>query len=475
VNGRSAWRSSSSITLAAIFLVTLADAADVAAAPVPDDLHAVDACGGQQSAGPDDASPAPKVKEKKKKKKKTTQSGGGEDGTAKRAKHPSVTIGHAVTVDFTGRIEGSVRSATPAVGLDGAQGDWQDRRLGIQGTAFKRFEFEVSREFGQDFETSTDSSEKTAWRDVYVDARVTKAFRLEAGQFKLPFGREELTSEANLDFVYRSLAARVLSPGRDPGVMAHGRLLSRALEYQVGYFARDGSNARTSQTEGGQDAFVARLVVAPFAASSIRAIAPLEVGVAFADSRLDDRLGIRGRTVLGDSEFFDRVDVNGRRKRIGWEAAWTAGPAGVSGEYIRTSDERRGMGFSSTDLPNVDASAWYAAGTWALTGERKHGRLEPRHDFLRGGPGAIELAARVETLGFDATTFPTTEFGFPNPSKFAGNADHAATLGVNWYLNHYAKIQANVIRESIDDPERSPAPTTSGRYISTVIAMQFRF
>jgi len=179
--------------------------------------------------------------------------------------------------------------------------------------------------------------------------------------------------------------------------------------------------------------------------------------------------------VLGDSVFFDRVDVNGRRKRLGLEAAWADGPAGVSGEYIRTSDERLGMGFTGTDLPNIDASAWYVTGTWVLTGERKHGRLEPRGDFLRGGPGAIELAARFEALGFDATTFPTTEFGFPNPSKLAANADHVATFGVNWYLNHWVRVQANVIHEAIDDPERSPAPTTDGRYLSTVIGMQFRW
>jgi hypothetical protein len=43
---------------------------------------------------------------RRRRRRRKTQSGGGEDGTAKRAKHPSVTIGHAVTVDFTGRIEG---------------------------------------------------------------------------------------------------------------------------------------------------------------------------------------------------------------------------------------------------------------------------------------------------------------------------------------------------------------------------------
>jgi phosphate-selective porin OprO/OprP len=476
VHGRSAWPSSSAIARAAVAVcaIVVMGGSHAVAAAMSDARLVAGTRVDRQTPDPADTSSSAKTKTKKKH-KKTPQPSDGDEGSAKRTKHPSVTIGKSVTIDFTGRIEGSVRSATPAVGLDGASGDWQDRRIGIQGRAFKRFEFEVSRELGEDFDTSIDSSEKTAWRDVYVDTRVTKALRLEAGQFKLPFGREELTSEANLDFAYRSLATRVLAPGRDPGLMAHGRLLAKALEYQVGYFTRDGSNSRTAQTEGGQDAFVARLVATPFASSSIRAIAPLEIGAAFADSRLDDRLGIRGRTVLGDSVFFDRVDVNGRRLRVGWEAAWADGPVGVSTEYIRSSDERRGMGFSSTDLPNVDASGWYVAGTWAVTGERKHGRLEPHHDFLRGGAGAVELAARVESLGFDATTIPTTEFGFPDLSKFAGNADRAATLGVNWYLNRYAKIQANVIHESIDDPARSPAPTAGGRFTSTVIAMQFRW
>jgi phosphate-selective porin len=398
-----------------------------------------------------------------------------DDAVAEKvAKHPSIQIGHVLTLDFSGRLESDVRAATPAIGQEVAQADWQSRRIGIEGRVFKRIDFDVSRELGKDYETSTGLSEKTAWRDVYVDARLTKALRLEAGLFKLPFGHEETIGETNLDFAYRSLAARVLSPGRDAGVMAHGRLFDRMLEYQVGYFTRDGSNARTSQTSGGRDARVARFVLAPFAPRGPSPMAPLRIGVAIADSRIDDRLGIRGRTVLGDGVFFDRVSVNGRRERIGWEAAWALGPAGLSGEYIRSSDERRGMGFSGADLPTVDSSAWSIGGTWAVTGEHKHGRLEPHRDFLRGGPGAIEVAGRVETLAFNGSTYPTVEFGFPNPAKLSANADHVATIGVNWYLNHYAKVQADIIRESIDDPERSPAPATSGRFTSTVIALQFR-
>lgn len=430
---------------------------------------------GPQAVVAPDPSSASKGK-KKSKKKDQTATAPKDAVAAKLPKHPSLTIGQALKLDFTARLETDLRMATPAMGLDQAQVDWQDRRIGIEGTAFKRFEFKVSHELSQDFEEAHGLSEKTPWRDVYVDARVTKAFHVEAGRFKLPFGYEAHTGETNLDFAYRSLAARVLSPGRDVGVMTHGRAFGRRVEYQVGYFTRDGDHARTSQTQGGQDALVARVVLTPFVSTRVApAIAPLQFGVAIADSSLENRLGLRGRTVLGDGVFFDRVYVNGRRERIGWEAAWANGPVALSGEYIAVSDERKGMGFGGDDLPPVRAKAWYVSGTWALTGERKHGRLEPRHDLLRGGIGAIEVAARVEALTFDPTTYPTTEFGFPNTSKLLGNADHVTTLGINWYLNRYVKCQGNIIRESIDDPERSPALTTGGRFTSTVFRLQLRF
>ena len=106
--------------------------------------------------------------------------------------------------------------------------------------------------------------------------------------------------------------------------------------------------------------------------------------------------------------------MNGQRRRIGVDAAWERGPGSITAEYITVSDERKAMGFDGDDLPNVGAKAWYVAGTWALTGERKHGRLEPRHDLLRGGFGAVELAARVEELRFDdGQRIPAPSFGFP--------------------------------------------------------------
>jgi phosphate-selective porin OprO/OprP len=406
---------------------------------------------------------------------KTKKDGQKEDGAkegseTKSPKHPSWTFG-PVKLDFKARLETELRTPTPATGLDRGQIDWQDRRLGFEGTAFKRVTFEVSRELSQDFEAAHDLSEKTPWKDAYASVRFTKAFNIQAGRFKLPFGREELTSEPSLDFAHRSLAARVLSPGRDVGVMAHGRFFGRTVNYQAGYFTRDGDNGRTSQTKGGQNAVAGRLVLMPFASTPASALAPFEIGMNASESRIDDRLGLRGRTVLGDGVIFDRVYVNGTRRRAGLDAAWTNGPIGLTSEYIVVSDERKGMGFGGNDLPNIVAAAWYVAGTWAVTGERKHGRLDPSHSLLRGGFGAIELKARVESLRFRTAVYP----GALAPAKLFGNTDRATTVGVNWYLNHYLKLQGDVVLESVDDPERSPAPTTGGRFTSTVVLLQFRF
>jgi phosphate-selective porin len=147
----------------------------------------------------------------------------------------------------------------------------------------------------------------------------------------------------------------------------------------------------------------------------------------------------------------------------------------LSTEYVTVSEQRRGMGFSGADLPGVDAHAWYVAGTWALTGERKHGRLEPAHDLFRSGYGALELAVRTEELRFQMANAADALAGYPTASPFLTNADHATTVGVNWYMNHYVKLAGDVVMESIEDPSRSPSPGTGGRFITTVFLLQFHF
>jgi phosphate-selective porin len=94
---------------------------------------------------------------------------------------------------------------------------------------------------------------------------------------------------------------------------------------------------------------------------------------------------------------------------------------------------------------------------------------------MQGGFGAFELALRTEGLSFGTTTSAGLLAGSPGASSLSGNADHATTLGVNWYVNHYVKLESDVVMEWIADPQRSPSPATDGRFVSTVFLLQFRF
>jgi hypothetical protein len=88
------------------------------------------------------------------------------------------------------------------------------------------------------------------WRDVYLNYKQYEFAQAQVGKFKVPFSLDENTSPMKLDFVYRSRIAALLAPGRDLGVMVHGRVLNRGwLRYELGVFNADGSNARTFDTE----------------------------------------------------------------------------------------------------------------------------------------------------------------------------------------------------------------------------------
>jgi len=39
-----------------------------------------------------------------------------------------------------------------------------------------------------------------------------------------------------------------------------------------------------------------------------------------------------------------------------------------------------------------------------------------------------------------------------------GNYDRAITFGVNWYVNRWVRLQANLIREQLLDPTLGPLP-----------------
>lgn len=360
---------------------------------------------------------------------------------------PSVRFGDVLRVDVTGLLDFEWRGENNT----DDDAEFGRKRLGFDGRLFRVLAFEVERDLGD---------EHDPWRDALVEFRKYRAFRVRGGHFKIPFGAERLRSIRDIEFVRRSTVTETLAPGRDTGLQLSGRLFGNVLTYMTGVFHHDGSTRpRENEVWSGKSTAAARLVVSPLVKSGVRMLRDLEAGVGYTHG--DVREGLYGPALrLTDGfEAFSPMYVSGTRQRLGVDTNLVRGAFAFRGEYLRQWDDRHGQGLAGDDLPDLVADGWQISGTWIAIGDLKDGGRRPRAPLFGGGAGAIQLAGRVESLGFHSDGSWDDAFRNPRAANVLGNDFQAWTLGVNWYPVRYLKLQFNVIRERLDDAERRPDAT----------------
>ena len=360
--------------------------------------------------------------------------------------------------------EGRLTGATVEKGDDSSE--VERRRVGIEGTLGDVLEFEIERELGSG----------SPWRDAFINYRRVRGAQVQAGQFKLPFGLEETTGRASLDFISRSLISERLAPGRDSGLMLHGRLARKTVGYEVGLFAHDGDNARP---DGGRRVFggrtlAGRLTVEPFRRSK-STLLDVRLGAAYTHSVLPEGFpAIRGRSVLGVKFFPSDLWVKGNRQRAGLQAQWRPGRFSVASEFIRVRDERRAQSLESTDLPPFLSQGWYVSGTWVVAGARRASTVAaPGRPLFHGGFGSVQLALRLERLSLGNVQRTAAQWTSPRAESVPGNRDTATTLGVTWHPNRWVAIEGNLVREAMGGAAHDPFPRARvwGRLIQLQLAV----
>ena len=298
--------------------------------------------------------------------------------------------------------------------------------------------------------------------DAYLEGRFSPAFQLRAGKFKAPVGLERLQSRAALTFPERAFPT-ALVPNRDVGLQLQGAFGGSALSYTIGVFngVPDGSSADADQADSKD--LAGRVFVQPFT-SGPPALQRLGFGIAGTVGEQSASAASPGlpafRTTIGRGTFLrfrsDGLEtgsalLDGRRTRISPQAFWYWGPAGLLGEYVRSSSEVR-LGETSDRLTS---SAWQVAGSWLLSGESaSYGTVTPsrRFDPSRGSWGAVEVAGRIHGITTDPDAFPR----FASPAGAAAEA-RAYTLGLNWYLNGFVRVQAFWERTRFDAADAATA------------------
>ena len=221
-------------------------------------------------------------------------------------------------------------------------------RVYMLGTVFKpwmRYKFEIElSSLKSDAQVNINNSRLT---DAYVEFAKSPYATLRAGQYKIPFGMQELTSDTRQEFVDRSIASTKFAPARDIGLMLSGLFFDKKFGYQAGAFNGAGQN---NPQDDRALLYAVRVVYDPFGEYKLVEGAvddsqknQLHFGVAY-------RLGEVPRALSSVGVFESPNDETA----LGFEVAWKYRRFYAMGEYFMQTDSRT----NPTVGPDIDANGF---------------------------------------------------------------------------------------------------------------------
>jgi hypothetical protein len=157
---------------------------------------------------------------------------------------------------ISNRVQLRFTELMPEVGDD--QGSFRVRRAKTKFDGWiynKKIQYEMQLNWADTTNALEDAN-------INFDILGNKAFMVKAGQFKVPFGRQELTSSGSQEFVDRSIVSNEYAKGRDVGLQLWGMALNDTIDWRVGVFNGRGRNATTNDNDKYQ--YNARVTWQPF-------------------------------------------------------------------------------------------------------------------------------------------------------------------------------------------------------------------
>jgi phosphate-selective porin len=262
---------------------------------------------------------------------------------------------------------------TPDARFAGIGDRFQLRRLRINlaGAFAQDVAFKIETDFGN-ASIAANSGSRGQLTDAFVSWNRFPAWRMQAGQFKTPFGYDQLVADANTLFVERSLPNDRLTVGRQVGAMVCGNLFGKALGYSFGVFNGTGVNtAANDNSKFMQAGRLTGVLLAPGAA----------------------RGGLRWTAGTNFFNTVDRGSFSGRRTGLGFDTQ-VSGRLGEAGfEWLR-NDLHPVTGRAAA------AEGWSSYGAWRLA-ERWQAVLRfDSFDANGSQPGAVTREWTVGTTYF---------------------------------------------------------------------------
>ncbi len=281
-------------------------------------------------------------------------------------------------------------------------------RLNATGSFLEQFDFRFEMDLAGSLGNT--SGFRAQLTDGYINWNRYAAANVRVGQFKTPFGFEQLYADPRLLTIERSMANDRLTLNRQIGVQLGGDLLDKRLSYAVGTF--NGNGVNTNANDNNKLDTVGRLSGIPWQGELAGGKASWSIGVDgfSADDTslaLTSDLGIDSTPTTSDRDGI----FTGKRHGFGADTQFVSGPFELWAEYLRTRYEPA----NHIPAPKFQAVGGYVQASLYLV------------------PKKLQIVVKQET--FD-----------PN-DDIAKNQTDTTTLGLNYYIHgHDLKLMADYLR-----------------------------
>jgi phosphate-selective porin OprO and OprP len=304
-------------------------------------------------------------------------------------------------------------------------------RINLTGDFAEQFDFKIEGDFGQGDGLNSNRTAFSA-TDIFVNWHQYPEAQIKVGQWKAPFGLEQLTPDTALYFAERSLPTGAITPDRQIGAQLWGKPFASIwpeqkdlLTYYAGIFNGNGRNI--TNNDNNNFMYVGRLESTLFK-SKMWGESYLKLGADILNSRDDAGTNIsQGLTLLVNTDgSLSPFVLPEADERTAWSVdAWLKlGPFDLIGEFLQERVQPRTVPGAPPAFSKFTTDGFYVTGGYFLI------------------PKKLQLAARWEHL---------------NPGQKGNDGISSITGGLNYYIHgDDLKVMVNYIHTWSDFREANP-------------------
>jgi phosphate-selective porin len=303
-------------------------------------------------------------------------------------------------------------------------------RINLTGDFAENFDFKVEGDFEQSDGINSSRTDFSG-TDIFVNWHQFPEAQIKVGQWKAPFGLEQLTPDTSLYLIERSLPTGAITPERQIGVQLWGKPFASIwpdqkdlVTYYAGIFNGNGRNI--SNNDNNNFMYVGRLESTLFK-GFFGKDSSLKLGADVLNSRDDAGTNISqtlNLLVNADGSLSPFV-LPTADERTAWSVdAWLKlGPFDLIGEYLEEYVNGRTVN-GVPGMPDFTTNGYYITAGYYLI------------------PKKLQAAVRWEDL---------------NPGQRGSDGIHSITGGLNYYIHgDDLKLMVNYIHTWSDFREANP-------------------